>query len=343
MFYRYDAFPEEKTGEGLEFGFLTLTPSLFYVGVMTCIMTFPPTFLLMFLFRKARPMKLRENRINKALAVTKDAESNKSSSEPDEDDDSSGSESDGSQTSKMTSNSVKSSGSTKSKGSIKSKASIKSETSAKSAASSSSSSSVSSGSGSDSDSGSGSDSDSDSVSSGTMSSSSSSEDSSDDESSAKESADESSEEEILEEEATTAPRDTRKRRFSLPWFFQIIAWVLCIAITFSSLFFLWAYGISFGNDKTYQWLMSVLVSFWIDILVVEPLKVLVVAFCMSAYCKNVDLDSDDADEDEHPALLFSESKREMGTYVKPKESEVSLDEDYVNEVRSKRIKEVEMW
>ena len=45
-----------------------------------------------------------------------------------------------------------------------------------------------------------------------------------------------------------------KKRFSLPWPFRILAWVLCVGLTGTSVFFVWAYGISFGNDKTYQWL-----------------------------------------------------------------------------------------
>ena len=62
----------------------------------------------------------------------------------------------------------------------------------------------------------------------------------------------------------------------LPRFCVFIGWALCISIIFVSIFFLWSYGVMFGNDKTYQWLSSLLVSFFGGILIVEPLKVSVV-------------------------------------------------------------------
>ena len=56
--------------------------------------------------------------------------------------------------------------------------------------------------------------------------------------------------------------------------FRPLAWLLCLAVTAASIFFVWAYGVSFGNDKTYQWLVSVLAGIIFDVLVKEPLKVI---------------------------------------------------------------------
>ena len=64
-----------------------------------------------------------------------------------------------------------------------------------------------------------------------------------------------------------------RKRFTLPFFFNYIAWISCVGVIFVSVFYLWAYGVMFGNDKTYQWLTSLLAYFWSDLLIVEPLKV----------------------------------------------------------------------
>ena len=64
-----------------------------------------------------------------------------------------------------------------------------------------------------------------------------------------------------------------RKRFTLPFFFNYIAWILCLGSILVSIFYLWSYGVMFGNDKTYQWLTSILASFWAGMLIVEPLKV----------------------------------------------------------------------
>lgn len=64
------------------------------------------------------------------------------------------------------------------------------------------------------------------------------------------------------------------------------------------MFFLWAYGISFGDEKTSKWLSSLLISFVSSVLVTQPLKVLLMAIVVSCLCKSMDYDEDDADEDE---------------------------------------------
>ena len=64
-----------------------------------------------------------------------------------------------------------------------------------------------------------------------------------------------------------------RRRFTLPFIFNYIAWILCLGTILVSVFYIWAYGVMFGNDKTYQWLTSTLAYFWSGMLIVEPFKV----------------------------------------------------------------------
>ena len=61
--------------------------------------------------------------------------------------------------------------------------------------------------------------------------------------------------------------------FFLPHYCIHIAWFLCFLFIGASIFFLWAYGITFGNDTTYKWLTSFIISFFTNFCIFEPLKV----------------------------------------------------------------------
>ena len=47
----YQVFPEEIQRGGFTLGFLTITPDEAYVGVVSTIISFPPVFIITFLFR----------------------------------------------------------------------------------------------------------------------------------------------------------------------------------------------------------------------------------------------------------------------------------------------------
>ena len=59
----------------------------------------------------------------------------------------------------------------------------------------------------------------------------------------------------------------KTKSFTLPFFFRYIAWIISLGTIAASIFFLFGYGITFGNDKTYQW-----VSLWISFLLLKAIK-----------------------------------------------------------------------
>lgn len=79
---------------------------------------------------------------------------------------------------------------------------------------------------------------------------------------------------------------------------RYIGWALCTLSILVSIFFLWAYGIQFGDEKTRKWVTSLIVSFFASILVTQPIKVFVTALILSTLFKSPDTDVDDGDEDE---------------------------------------------
>ncbi|GIX93742.1 polycystin-1 [Caerostris extrusa] len=94
----------------------------------------------------------------------------------------------------------------------------------------------------------------------------------------------------------------KKKKFLFPWWCRIIAWILAVSSIVVSCFFLWAYGVQFGDEKTKKWITSLLISFFSSILVTQPIKVFLVAMFFSAIFKTVDTEEEE-DEDEEPPEL----------------------------------------
>ncbi|XP_035210182.1 polycystic kidney disease protein 1-like 2 [Stegodyphus dumicola] len=96
---------------------------------------------------------------------------------------------------------------------------------------------------------------------------------------------------------------SKKKRFLLPWWCIYISWLLVVASVGCSIFFLWAYGLQFGNVRTTKWLTSLLICFISSILLTEPIKIFCLAVLMACLCGNPDVDDDDADDDEEDPYL----------------------------------------
>ena len=66
-----------------------------------------------------------------------------------------------------------------------------------------------------------------------------------------------------------------------PHFFLYIAWALCLLVSSASAFFTVLYSMQWGAAKSDQWLTSILVSLVQDVLISQPVKVLVLATFLS--------------------------------------------------------------
>ena len=60
-----------------------------------------------------------------------------------------------------------------------------------------------------------------------------------------------------------------------PWptIVVLIAWLLSFLCIAGGTFFIFALGINFGNDKTYQWLTAMITSSITSLLITQPLQV----------------------------------------------------------------------
>lgn len=79
--------------------------------------------------------------------------------------------------------------------------------------------------------------------------------------------------------------DGAKRRGCLPHWFVYVAWFICTMATLTSAAFIVFYSLMWGAETSNEWLVSVMVSFFQDAIVMQPLKVLLVASILSVLVK----------------------------------------------------------
>ncbi|XP_028446278.1 polycystic kidney disease protein 1-like 2 [Perca flavescens] len=74
----------------------------------------------------------------------------------------------------------------------------------------------------------------------------------------------------------------------LPWWFVFVGWLLVISSSFVAGFFTMLYGLKFGKGRSVSWLVSMIVSFFQSIFVIQPLKVLCLAVFFALVTKKID-------------------------------------------------------
>ncbi|KAM3607032.1 uncharacterized protein V6R79_000867 [Siganus canaliculatus] len=72
----------------------------------------------------------------------------------------------------------------------------------------------------------------------------------------------------------------------LPWWFIFFGWLLVIATSVVSGYFTMLYGLKFGRERSISWLVSMIVSFFQSILIIQPLKVICLAVFFALVLKN---------------------------------------------------------
>ncbi|XP_041917756.1 polycystic kidney disease protein 1-like 2 isoform X1 [Alosa sapidissima] len=74
----------------------------------------------------------------------------------------------------------------------------------------------------------------------------------------------------------------------LPWWFVFLGWLLVAATSGVSAFFTMLYGLKYGKERSVNWLISMLVSFFESLFITQPLKVLGFAVFFALVLKKVD-------------------------------------------------------
>ncbi|XP_068117818.1 polycystin-1-like protein 2 isoform X2 [Hyperolius riggenbachi] len=86
-------------------------------------------------------------------------------------------------------------------------------------------------------------------------------------------------------------KEVKKKR--LPWWFLFVGWFLLIAISVVSTYFSMMYGFLYGRESSIRWIISMALSLFQSIFILQPLKVVGFAIFFALVLKKVDEDEDD--------------------------------------------------
>ncbi|XP_062869468.1 polycystin-1-like protein 2 [Trichomycterus rosablanca] len=73
----------------------------------------------------------------------------------------------------------------------------------------------------------------------------------------------------------------------LPWWFVFVGWILVLASSGVSAYFTMMYGLTYGKERSINWLISISVSFFESLFVTQPLKVLGFAVFFALVVKSI--------------------------------------------------------
>lgn len=103
------------------------------------------------------------------------------------------------------------------------------------------------------------------------------------------------ENEAQEKRREEKQKKTKKKKKKLPYWMKYFAWTLLILTSFTSAFFVILYGFQFGKEKSAQWISALFISFFQDVCVSQPIKILGLALFIALVIKKP---AEEEEEDE---------------------------------------------
>ena len=92
----------------------------------------------------------------------------------------------------------------------------------------------------------------------------------------------------------------------LPYWFTFIAYALCYVASAASVFFTLLYSIEWGSEKSTEWVISMVVSFFQSVLILQPMKVVIAAVIVALIIRKP-CDSEEDSDDKHIVEKTEES------------------------------------
>ncbi|XP_028406520.1 polycystin-1-like isoform X2 [Dendronephthya gigantea] len=89
----------------------------------------------------------------------------------------------------------------------------------------------------------------------------------------------------------------KKKKGKYPHWVIYVAYVVVAIASLVSATFTVFYGLTFGEEKSQKWIMTMMISFWQDVLISQPLKVFAAATFFAVVIKNPDKAVEEEDED----------------------------------------------
>ncbi|XP_035672790.1 uncharacterized protein LOC118413477 isoform X9 [Branchiostoma floridae] len=96
----------------------------------------------------------------------------------------------------------------------------------------------------------------------------------------------------------------KKKKRLLPWWCIFFAWFLVFATCSLSAFFTMLYGFEYGREKAEAWVLTFLTSFFFDLAISQPIKILLIGFLFALIIKK----PDSLEDDVPPAQLYEDEE-----------------------------------
>ena len=122
--------------------------------------------------------------------------------------------------------------------------------------------------------------------------------------------------------------DKSKNRDCLPHFFVYVAWLLCLATAVTSATFTFLYSIQWGKSTSDKWLTSILVSFFQDIFLLQPVKVVLLASLISIVVRKLP----EVEKPTGPSLWKRKKASELNSSTANKAEDALKERDYRKKV-----------
>ncbi|XP_076879583.1 polycystin-1-like protein 2 [Brachyhypopomus gauderio] len=100
------------------------------------------------------------------------------------------------------------------------------------------------------------------------------------------------------------PAKEKKQGCKLPWWFVFVGWTLLLGISGVSTFFTLIYGFQYGKESSIQWVVTLTLSLFQSIFIIQPLKVVGLAIFFALILRPVAVE-----DNEEVELLLQEQRR----------------------------------
>lgn len=142
----------------------------------------------------------------------------------------------------------------------------------------------------------------------------------------------------------------KKQKKKLPYWMKYFAWTLLILTSFTSAFFVVLYGFEFGKEKSAQWISALFVSFFQDVCVSQPIKILGLALFIALIVKKPAADDEEEEGEANKKQIDEEyvgrdnqdverkrpEKKDIIRFQPPSKEKIAA-------LRSFRLKELKMY
>ena len=114
-----------------------------------------------------------------------------------------------------------------------------------------------------------------------------------------------------------------KRQCILPYFCMYFAWFLCVSTAIASALFTVFYSLAWGGEKSARWLSSVALSLTVDILISQPVKIVITSVIAASRCgRRKSLQESTQDSNVQPLFRLSTQEKKKAKDFKVKEKKM---------------------